>query len=154
MKPKYRPVKSLRKSAPPKWQNHHFVNRLPALDFANTVVYRNRPDRRDDRLTSLADLARWRSFAGAGSGASRASLRQVLQVRETIDRFFRDTAGGSAVGADFPRLIRLYARHGPAAALAKTNQGIRLRHTARSAARAPFLAGILQSAVELAFSPD
>jgi predicted RNA-binding Zn ribbon-like protein len=154
MKPKYRPVKSLRKPVPFTWQGHHFVNRLPALDFANTVVYRNHPDRRDDRLTTLAELDKWRRFAGTGPGLACASLRQALQVRETIDRFFRHTAGGSLVGTDFRRLIRLYARHGPVAALATTGQGIRLRHTARLAGRPSFLAGILQSAVELAFSPN
>jgi predicted RNA-binding Zn ribbon-like protein len=74
-----------------------------------------------------------------------------LQVRETIDRFFRHTAGGYPVAADFRRLIRLYARHGPMSALAKTQHGLRLRHSAR---RPSFLAGMLQSAVELAFSPS
>jgi predicted RNA-binding Zn ribbon-like protein len=155
MKPKSRPVKSLRKAVPFGWRNHHFVNRLPALDFANTVVYRNRPDRREDRLGTLADLDMWWRFAGTGLGLPRASLRQVLQVRETVDRFFRQTAGGSpAPGADFRRLIRLYARHGPVSALAITGQGIKLRHTSHPAGRPSFLAGILHSAVELAFSPD
>jgi predicted RNA-binding Zn ribbon-like protein len=150
MKPKQRSVKSLGKAIPFVWQDHHFVNHLPALDFANTVVYRARPERRQDRLISLADLDRWRRFAGIGLGPPRASFRQVLQVRETIDRFFRHTAGGSPVATDFRRLIRLYARHGPMSALAKEH-GLRLRHPAR---RPSFLAGILQSAVELAFSPS
>jgi predicted RNA-binding Zn ribbon-like protein len=151
MKPKQRSVKSLGKAIPFVWQDHHFVNHLPALDFANTVVYRARPERRQDRLISLADLDRWRRFAGIGLGPPRASFRQVLQVRETIDWFFRHTAGGSPVATDFRRLIRLYARHGPMSALAKTEHGLRLQHPAR---RPSFLAGILQSAVELAFSPS
>ena len=154
MKSKYRPVKSLSNAIPFTWQDHHFVNHLPALDFANTVVYRGRPDRREDRVMSLVDLDKWRRFAGTGLGPPRASFRQVFQVRETIDRFFRHAAGGSPVGTDFRRLIRLYARHGPISALAKTGQGIRLRHTAHPAGRPSFLAGILQSAVELAFSPS
>src|SRR5918993_1415451 len=121
MKPKYRPVKSLRKADRFTWQDHHFVNNLPALDFANTVVYRDRPDRREDRLLSLADLDEWRPFAGTGLGPPRASFRQVFHARETIDRLFRHAAGGGyPVGADFRRLIRLYARHGPTSALAKT----------------------------------
>jgi predicted RNA-binding Zn ribbon-like protein len=151
MKPKQRSVKSLGKAVPFVWQDHHFVNHLPALDFANTVVYRARPERRRDRLRSLADLDNWRRFAGTGLGPQRASFRQVLQVRETIDRFFRHAAGGYPVAADFRRLIRLYARHAPMSALAKTEHGLRLRHSAR---RPSFLAGMLQSAVELAFSPS
>jgi predicted RNA-binding Zn ribbon-like protein len=151
MKPKQRSVKSLGKAIPFVWQDHHFVNHLPALDFANTVVYRARRERRQDRLISLADLDRWRRFAGPGLGPPHASFRQVLQVRETVDRFFRHTAGGSPVATDFRRLIRLYARHGPMSALTKTEHGLRLRHPAR---RPSFLAGILQSAVELAFSPS
>jgi predicted RNA-binding Zn ribbon-like protein len=151
MKPKQRSVKSLGKAVPFVWQDHHFVNHLPALDFANTIVYRARPERRRDRLISLADLDNWRRFAGTGLGPQRASFRRVLQVRETIDRFFRHTAGGYPVAADFRRLIRLYARHGPMSALAKTQHGLRLRHSAR---RPSFLAGMLQSAVELAFSPS
>jgi predicted RNA-binding Zn ribbon-like protein len=155
MKPKSRPVKSLQKAVSFAWQDHHFVNGLPALDFANTVVYRNRPDRRDDRLTALADLEKWRRFAKAGLGPPRASLEHILQVRETIDRFFRQAAGGPAeLGTDFRRLIRLYARHGPAGALEKTSKGIRARLTSRPARQPPLLAGILQSAVELAFSAD
>jgi predicted RNA-binding Zn ribbon-like protein len=151
MKPKQRSVKSLGKAVPFVWQDHHFVNHLPALDFANTIVYRARPERRRDRLISLADLDNWRRFAGTGLGPQRASFRRVLQVRETIDRFFRHTAGGYPVAADFRRLIRLYARHAPMSALAKTEHGLRLRHSAR---RPSFLAGMLQSAVELAFSPS
>jgi predicted RNA-binding Zn ribbon-like protein len=155
MKPKSRPVKSLRKAVPFPWQDHHFINRLPALDFANTVVYRNRPDRRDDRLTNLAALDRWRRFAGPELGLPHGSLKHVLQVRETIDRFFRQSAGGTSVpGADFRRLIRLYARHNPPHSLEKTCRGIRLRLTSHRARPPPLLAGILQSAVELAFSPD
>jgi predicted RNA-binding Zn ribbon-like protein len=153
MKPKHRPVKSLGKNAVPfAWQDHHFINHLPALDFANTVVYRARPKRREDRLTSLADIDSWRR-AGTGLAPPRASFRQIFEVRETIDRFFRHTAGGSPAAADFHRLIRLYARHGPMSALAKTEHGIRLRNIAHPTGRPSFLAGMLQSAVELAFSP-
>jgi predicted RNA-binding Zn ribbon-like protein len=68
MKPKQRSVKSLGKAVPFVWQDHHFVNHLPALDFANTIVYRARPERRRDRLISLADLDNWRRFAGTGLG--------------------------------------------------------------------------------------
>ncbi|MGH6874935.1 MAG: CGNR zinc finger domain-containing protein [Aestuariivirgaceae bacterium] len=155
MKPKSRPVKSLHKAGSFAWQDHHFINRLPALDFANTVVYRNRPARRDDRLTTLADLEKWRRSAMAGLGPSRGSLKHVLKVRETIDRFFRQTADGPPMpAADFRRLIGLYARHGPAEALEKTSMGIKLRRASHPAGRPSLLAGILQSAVELAFSPE
>jgi predicted RNA-binding Zn ribbon-like protein len=153
MKPKHRSVKSLGKAVPFAWRDHHLVNHLPALDFANTVVYRARPERREDRLTSLADIDGWRRRAGIGFGPPRASFRQVFEVRETIDRFFRHAAGGSPLAADFHRLIRLYARHGPMSALAKTEHGMRLRRTANPKERPSFLAGMLQSAVELAFSP-
>src|SRR5215217_6281168 len=142
MKPKHRSVKYLGKPIPFVWLDHHVVNHLPALDFANTVVYRARSERREDRLISLADLDRWRRVAGTGLGPPHASFRQVLQVRENIDRFFRHSARGSPVAADVRRLVRLYARHGPLSVLAKTEHGLRLRHTAR---RPSFLAGILQS---------
>lgn len=155
MKPKSRPVKSPQKVVSFAWQDHHFVNRLPALDFANTVVYRHRPDRRDDRLRAPADVEKWRRCAKAGLGPARGSLNHVLQVRETIDRFFRQIAHGSPVPAgEFRRLIHLYALHGPAEALEKTPGGIRARLTARPAGQSSLLTGILQSAVELAFSTD
>jgi predicted RNA-binding Zn ribbon-like protein len=151
MKPKHRPVKS---PASFDWQGHHFISRTPALDFANTVVYRNRPDRRRDRLAAIADIERWRRHADAGLGRPLGPLGRHLQVREAIDRFFREAAAGEVEADALRALMRFYARHAAFHLLHKTPLGIRAGPRLGSHRRSSFLAGILQSAVELAFSPD
>jgi len=108
------------------WHDHHFINRHPALDFANMVVWRNRPARREDRGQSSENLAGWAAYAGLASPASTVAHCQM--VREAVDRYFRS-------GDGWPELVSLYAE-----ALQDDSD--------------PFLRTILHAAVGLAFSPE
>jgi predicted RNA-binding Zn ribbon-like protein len=108
------------------WHDHHFINRNPALDFANMVVWRNRPDRREDRGQSSENLRGW--AAHSGLEAPRSGIAQCVRVREAIDRYFRAREG-------WPELVALYAR-----AVVRD--------------RDPFLHAILHAAMALAFSDE
>lgn len=108
------------------WHDHHFINRQPALDFANMVVWRGKPGREEDRGQSYENLAGWAAFSGLSLPAS--PIERCVEVREAIDGYFRSNTG-------WPRLISLYAE-------------------ALREPRDPFLATILHQAVALAFSPD
>lgn len=108
------------------WHDHHFINRQPALDFANMVVWRGQPGREEDRGRSLENLAGWAAFAGLCPPAS--PVERYVAAREAIDGYFRSRAGWSG-------LVALYAE-----TLAED--------------RDPFLATILHQAMALAFSPD
>lgn len=139
-----------------KWSDHHYINRNLALDLANTVVYRNHPERREDRLKSMESVENWSRSGGLKLPSPvRASLRQVLTVRETIDRFFRQAADAEAPDqTSWHRLARLYASHLPHSGLAKTDDGLRLEWKGNHAVHASFLSRVLHTALELAFSPE
>lgn len=107
------------------WHDHHFINRNPALDFANMVVWRGQPGE-EDRGRSLANLAGWAAYTGLPAPAS--AVDHCVRVREAIDGYFRK-------GAGWPELVGLYAR--------SLNED-----------RDLFLGTILHAAVALAFSPD
>lgn len=107
------------------WHDHHFINRNPALDFANMVVWRGQAAE-EDRGRSLENLAGWAAYAGLA--LPRSDIAQCVKVREAIDRYFR-------IGAGWSDLVSLYAR-----ALAADDD--------------PFLTSILHAAMALAFSPD
>lgn len=108
------------------WHDHHFINRQPALDFANMVVWRGRPGREEDRGRSLENLAAWAGFAGLQTPVS--PIERCLAVREAIDGYFRS-------GAGWPALVAFYAD-----SLAENHD--------------LFLSTILHQAMTLAFSPD
>jgi predicted RNA-binding Zn ribbon-like protein len=151
-----RPVKSPHKLCRFVWSEHHFVNGNAALDLANTVVYRNWPDRRQDRLRSLRTLDDWRQ-AGHPNSALPRSLRQIVAAREVIDRFFRLAAAPAAEEPDksaWKELVGLYASHVPGTGLMKSPGGLRLPPSGKRCPPAPLLTLVLQAAVELAFSPD
>jgi predicted RNA-binding Zn ribbon-like protein len=107
---------------------HHFVNGVPCLDFANTVVWRNAAAGRLDRLATAADLSAW--AGAAGLARPRMSLADAVAMRETIDAYFR--SGGDP--REWAELVALYAR-----ALADPD--------------ARFACTVLHSALALAFSP-
>ncbi|MFZ5675766.1 MAG: CGNR zinc finger domain-containing protein [Pseudomonadota bacterium] len=108
------------------WDDHHFINRQPALDFANMVVWRGQPGREEDRGRSIENLAGWALFAGLKPPAS--SVERCIAAREAIDGYFRS-------GSGWPALATLYAE-------------------ILSEGRDDFLATILHEAMTLAFSPD
>lgn len=108
------------------WHDHHFINRHAALDFANMVVWRNRPERREDRGQSLENLKNWAAYAGLPAPSS--GVAECMAARETIDGYFRS-------GAGWPRLVAFYAE--------SLKDG-----------RDPFLHTILHAAISLAFAPE
>lgn len=107
------------------WHDHHFINRNPALDFANMVVWRGQ-GRQEDRGRSLENLAGWAAYAGLA--LPRSDIGRCVKVREAIDRYFR-------TGVGWPDLVSLYAEN-----LVADDD--------------PFLTAILHAAMALAFSPD
>jgi predicted RNA-binding Zn ribbon-like protein len=107
------------------WHDHHFINRNPALDFANMVVWRGQGTQ-EDRGRSLDNLTSWAAYAGLDP--PRATVDQCVKVREVIDRYFRK-------GEDWPLLVSLYAQ-----ILEQDDD--------------PFLSKILHAAMALSFSPD
>jgi predicted RNA-binding Zn ribbon-like protein len=108
---------------------HHFINGLACLDFANTVVWRNDPARREDRLKAAGDLSTW--AAAAKLARPEMCLSGAIAMREAIDRYFR--SGAQRQG--WADLVALYAE-----ALAEPDW-----HFPRT---------ILHSAFSLAFSAD
>ncbi|MFL5259587.1 MAG: CGNR zinc finger domain-containing protein [Hyphomicrobiales bacterium] len=105
-------------------QPHHFLNAVPCLDFANTVVWRSEPARREDRLRTGSDLALWAKTAKLPT--PRLRINKALELRETIDAYFRSRTR-------WPELVARYAD-----ALAEPD--------------ARFSRALLHSALELAFS--
>jgi predicted RNA-binding Zn ribbon-like protein len=112
-------------TAPFAWHDHHFINRNPALDFANMVVWRGKAAQ-EDRGRSRENLRGWAAYSGLAPPAS--DVDHCVEVREAIDRYFR-------IGAGWPQLVSHYA-----ATLAEDDD--------------PFLETILHAAMVLAFSSD
>jgi predicted RNA-binding Zn ribbon-like protein len=93
------------------WEDHHFVAGSPALDFANAVVFRPDPMRREDRFRHPGDVNAWVAAAGLEvAPIVEADMRDVIAVREAIDAFFRQGEGNAKAGA-WERLVRQYGRH-------------------------------------------
>jgi len=120
------------------WEDHHFVAGSPALDFANSVVFRPDPRRVQDRFRHAGDVNAWAEVAGlAVACVDDGDMHDVIAAREAIDAFFRLPQGGAKARA-WQRLVRLYARH--VAGLDAKPQAL-------------LLAVILDQAVGLRFSP-
>jgi len=129
------------------WHDHHFINGIACLDFANTVVYRTLPTRREDRLGTLANLRSWLVAAGL-RGKRALTLREAIALRETIDSLFRGIAMGRPLPPDsWPTFISHYARFAARRSVKPTAQGL-IADTAD-----PFFA-IAHSALTLALSPS
>jgi predicted RNA-binding Zn ribbon-like protein len=107
------------------WHDHHFINRNPALDFANMVVWRGKAGE-EDRGRSPENLRGWAACSGLAPPV--ADVERCVEVREAVDRYFR-------TGEDWPLLVSLYAE-------------------VLAAGDDPFLTAILHAALALAFSPD
>ena len=103
------------------WTKHRFSGGLLILDATNTVVLRGDPARSFDRFEDVAEMARFADAAGGfrsselgGRGlsfqASDAAARQVIALRETSDRLFREAAVTGAVQtARLPEFLRACA---------------------------------------------
>jgi predicted RNA-binding Zn ribbon-like protein len=106
------------------WNDHHFINNNKGLDFANTVVWRAIPGRREDRMLAYENALSWAAALGITSPS--APLEDLVSAREVIDSYYRFGKGwGALVG-----------------------------HYAKSIGGDPFLEAILHDAVKLAFSPE
>jgi predicted RNA-binding Zn ribbon-like protein len=130
------------------WHDHHFINDVACLDFANTVVYRPFPEKREDRLRSLADLTAWIAAAKLGS-RSRTSLKEAIALREAIDSLFRGIASTNdcrpPVWTDF---IDHYRHVIGVRSLQRTSEGLGM-----STQQPPAFAEIAHSALTLSLSP-
>ena len=106
------------------WHDHHFINNNKGLDFANTVVWRAIPGRREDRMLVYENAVSWAKALGIKP--PKAPLADIVAAREAIDSYYRSGTGwGEVVG-----------------------------HYARAIGGDPFLEAILHDAVKLAFSPE
>ncbi len=102
------------------WTKHRFSGGLLALDAANTVVLRGGANS-FDRFADTAEIGRFAAAAGnfrsAELGgrrlvfqASEAAARQVVALREAVDRLFREAAAaGEMQTALLPGLLRASA---------------------------------------------
>jgi predicted RNA-binding Zn ribbon-like protein len=75
-------------SEPFVWHDHHFITGVHGLDFANTIVWRNDPERREDRVQHDSDLVGW--MRAAGLAPEHGVLAPSLASRMAIDRYFRN----------------------------------------------------------------
>lgn len=130
------------------WHDHHFINGAACLDFANTVVYRNRPERREDRLRSQADLSAWLKAAGLPPGR-RTRLKDAIALRETIDSLFREMAGSRlSSGRNWADLVARYHALLDRGGVTPAHNGL-----VPASPQAPPLTQIAHSALALALSP-
>lgn len=102
------------------WSPHRFSGGALAFDVANTVIMRHDPALATDRFAERGRLA---GFASAAQQhcAERERLaglrvvdamagRQLLALREAIDRHFRAMANGMASGQTLAGLLLVVAR--------------------------------------------
>jgi predicted RNA-binding Zn ribbon-like protein len=145
------------------WTDLQFVGGTVALDFANTVCYRQDPARRFDKISDAVDLLAFaraaRSFSDAGRfGAaeltapqSSIALALCRELREAADALFRPIAiGKTAESAAFATLLRLCAPLLPGHRIVVGEDGIEIvggSHTS-------FALVLLHSALRLVYSPE
>ena len=150
------------------WQDHHFIAGRLCLDFVNTLVYPDDPARREDRLRTAADLLGWRDAAAVRSGrfegwpiaggraqlGGASDLRRARAIRATLERLFRTAAReGSIEPAAVARLAGFYRQQVAGLPLVAAADGLSLRGDG-AGTPSDLLALVLQSAMELAFSPE
>jgi predicted RNA-binding Zn ribbon-like protein len=98
------------------WNEHRFSGGLLALDLANTVVWRDREDKRTDRFASREDVAPFAAAAsrfrsdetGGATLTGPATLREfyaLMGLRDAIDDWLRP----AVVQATEPGLGPLFA---------------------------------------------
>jgi predicted RNA-binding Zn ribbon-like protein len=106
------------------WHDHHFINNNKGLDFANTVVWRALPDRREDRMLDYDNAISW--AAALDMPRPTAPLADLVAARQAIDSYYRSGTGWGEL----------------------------IQHYARAIGGDRFLESILHDAVKLAFSPE
>lgn len=103
------------------WTPHRFSGGVLALDAANTVVHRGRPDKSFDRFDDRSEIGRFAEAAGrfrsdeVGGrplmvGDCEAAAPRVLAIREATDRLFRHAAACGEIDKRLlPDLLRACA---------------------------------------------
>ncbi|MCX8281027.1 CGNR zinc finger domain-containing protein [Phyllobacterium sp. 0TCS1.6C] len=92
------------------WTEHRFSGGALALDLVNTVIYRQAPqralDRFDDRVQMAAFAAAASRFRAEELGGARLrapateeQASRLIDLREAINRLFRDAVADEAYGA-------------------------------------------------------
>lgn len=82
------------------WNAHRFSGGVLALDLANTVIFRQTPDRSQDRFADISELPRFAAAAARFRSAEWGDVRfqaptvqneisTLIEVREAINRLFR-----------------------------------------------------------------
>ncbi|UGX86325.1 CGNR zinc finger domain-containing protein [Phyllobacterium meliloti] len=90
------------------WNAHRFSGGVLALDLANTVIFRETPDRALDRLSDRAELQRFAQAAAHfrkpewGEASFRPPVAQteverLVDVREAINALFRTAVRGGGL---------------------------------------------------------
>jgi predicted RNA-binding Zn ribbon-like protein len=90
------------------WNAHRFSGGVLALDLANTVIYRETPERSLDRFADPDELSRFAAAASHfrkgewGNALFRSPLlprerAALISVRESINELFRSAASGSGL---------------------------------------------------------
>jgi predicted RNA-binding Zn ribbon-like protein len=155
------------------WSERQFVGGALCLDFANTVIYPNDPERRFDRLVGAADLERWvesalrhapldaktrRAVAAMPLSDARGDLRRARTLRDAADRLFRALAGDTPAdlvpdSAELQQIAGIYRDGCQEAVLRLTDDGLQLVPSDEQGRIRGLLAVTAQSALTLALSP-
>jgi predicted RNA-binding Zn ribbon-like protein len=94
------------------WNAHRFSGGVLALDLANTVIFREDRERSLDRFADTAEVPRFAEAAATfRSGEwgrvrfhaprSQDGIKALIDVREVVNRLFRDAAGHARIRADY-----------------------------------------------------
>jgi predicted RNA-binding Zn ribbon-like protein len=128
------------------------------LAFANTLMWRGRPEP-SESLTDVAALLAWverQTGVGAGAlddardGDGAGLFAAAIALRETIYRVFEAVAAGNAPGdADFADLSDAIAAASPRTRLARQGDGYAWRIPTPAASAPQLLAPVLWSAADL-----
>lgn len=119
------------------------------LDFVNTRLYVNRPERRVDRLREASDVEGWRASGWPDCRPFEArDVAEAVRLRGAIEGYFRPLARREQPRPEsWAYLVRLYAEAaGGLDGLTPAGDG--------TAAHPSVEAALLHSAVTLAFSDD
>jgi predicted RNA-binding Zn ribbon-like protein len=89
------------------WTAHRFSGGLLALDLVNTVVCRNQPALRTDRLSSIDAIQTFCEAAGrfrpedaaGGLVFNPSATAELVELREAVDGWLRPIAGGRQTSA-------------------------------------------------------
>ncbi len=113
------------------WTAHRFSGGALAFDLVNTVVCRNQPAKRIDRLTGTEAVAAFALAAGKFCATetggpvvyapeTKSAHRDLIGLREAIDGYFRPLIGGET-----PAIGSLSALFAAAATASDSHEGTR-----------------------------